>query len=577
MFDMQEKTATKLRAFLLSLPLALYVFFYWISHSGIDILIPLAVSVIVLAALCVLLYFVVEKHLCGRVTKVFKPLGETSKTTDTKMPVRSLIFIAVSSFGSLALLSQSSPLYPINTWGDSNIYFTVSKAMLHGQVLYRDIFDQKGFYHYVLHMPGILISDTTFTGIYIVEAVCTIVFLLFIHKIILLYSRPSVTTDLLVAALPFILFSGSAFFQGDSAEELMLPFYAATAYIGLKALREGRMPNVKEAGIIGLLTGFVFWTKYTMCGIFLGFVIWITVKMIRRRNYQMLGKLALAFIAGFIAIAIPVFVYFLVNRAVPDLINGYFLDNFVVYAESKSEEALPLAVRLAFTFIFFFANCDLLIFALIFLGFLGFALTGRKGGAYSFLMSLACGSLVGVYIGGYTIRYYAIIFYAFAAMIAVPLALLLNDLAKESRTRTPVYIIAVILCLASIPAAFFRSENTYFILTPRSNIPQYKFAQYISQSEDKTLINYRFLDGGFYMVTDTLPFICHYCMYYDDVFRLEDQLNAISNRDTHFIITRNECPEFDGYTLIDEATIESTFTGTLPIDNAVYYLYEVNR
>ena len=43
----------------------------------------------------------------------------------------------------LLLTSQSSPLYPINLWGDANCLFTVGRVMKDGGVLYRDIYEQK--------------------------------------------------------------------------------------------------------------------------------------------------------------------------------------------------------------------------------------------------------------------------------------------------------------------------------------------------------------------------------------------------------------------------------------------------
>ena len=53
-----------------------------------------------------------------------------------------LIFIF--SVIMITICSKSSPLYPMNNWDDANCFFTVGKAVGNGEVMYRDIFEQKG-------------------------------------------------------------------------------------------------------------------------------------------------------------------------------------------------------------------------------------------------------------------------------------------------------------------------------------------------------------------------------------------------------------------------------------------------
>ena len=69
----------------------------------------------------------------------------------------------------LLLTSQSSPLYPINLWGDANCLFTVGRVMKDGGVLYRDIYEQKGPLLYLIHALAACVSDTSFWGVYALE------------------------------------------------------------------------------------------------------------------------------------------------------------------------------------------------------------------------------------------------------------------------------------------------------------------------------------------------------------------------------------------------------------------------
>ena len=70
----------------------------------------------------------------------------------------------------LLFTSQCSPLYPINVWGDANCLLTVGRVMKRGGVLYRDIYEQKGPLLYLIHALAACLSDTSFGGVYTMEA-----------------------------------------------------------------------------------------------------------------------------------------------------------------------------------------------------------------------------------------------------------------------------------------------------------------------------------------------------------------------------------------------------------------------
>ena len=85
---------------------------------------------------------------------------------------RALALACCAAMAALMLLftSQCSPLYPINLWGDANCLFTVGRVMKDGGVLYRDIYEQKGPLLYLIHALAACLSDTSFWGVYIMEA-----------------------------------------------------------------------------------------------------------------------------------------------------------------------------------------------------------------------------------------------------------------------------------------------------------------------------------------------------------------------------------------------------------------------
>ena len=71
---------------------------------------------------------------------------------------------------ALLIATSSSPLYAANFWTDTNIYFTIGRGMTRGLMPYRDLFDHKGPLLFMLYALGAAISDTSFVGVFILEA-----------------------------------------------------------------------------------------------------------------------------------------------------------------------------------------------------------------------------------------------------------------------------------------------------------------------------------------------------------------------------------------------------------------------
>ena len=72
------------------------------------------------------------------------------------------IYCLIVAFLFLLIATKSSPLYVCNDWVDSNIFFNIAKGIVHGEVPYRDLFEQKGPLLYFAYIIPYLISNDTF-------------------------------------------------------------------------------------------------------------------------------------------------------------------------------------------------------------------------------------------------------------------------------------------------------------------------------------------------------------------------------------------------------------------------------
>ena len=163
------------------------------------------------------------------------------------------LYLLFTAFLMISLNSQSSPLYPFNTWDDANTIFTVGKSILKGYVPYRDLYEQKGPLLLFLQVPAALISFTDFLGLWVIEIITAFSFLILIYKTLRLFMGKKALVLIPIIALS--IYSSAAFHPGGSAEEYCLPLIMYALYAGIKALKNRSLPSNSEFFLVGVTSG----------------------------------------------------------------------------------------------------------------------------------------------------------------------------------------------------------------------------------------------------------------------------------------------------------------------------------
>ena len=177
------------------------------------------------------------------------------------------------------------------------------------------------------------------------------------------------------------------------------------------------------------------------------------------------------------------------------------------------------------------------------------------------------------YWNGRRYPYYALVLAVFAPFGLAGIASVAAWALKRVKPATKNIAVAVLACLL-LPAgpliALRASPNTYLMDYRREDLPQYRFAEIISQSEDPSLLNYGFLDGGFYFAAGVLPSDPFFCSLNIDLPEMDQALReSIREGKTAFVVTRSQkLKGSSNYTLVDEAD--------LPFEGRTwhYYLYQ---
>ena len=540
----------------------------WISSSEITMIAKIAhvsnktlvVSVAICSAIVSSVFILSALRVFVFVdTSTWRNMKIVEKTKVYETEKISVLICMISAVMAITICSKSSFLYPLNDWLDANCFFTVGKSMMNGVVVYRDLFEQKGPLLYFIHGIAWLFSRDTFIGVYFIEIIASFFFLYFSYKTLRLYSEDGIA--IVIPILAWLVYASIPFCHGDSAEELCLPLLSYAIWVSLKALKEKRPLSGMECFTIGIMSGCVFWIKFTLVGFYLGWFI-VPAFVMAKDSFQRILRNIFAIAGGVICSALPIVVYFGMNYAIGDLIEVYFYDNIFIYS-AKS----PIFSRL-----YSGLNVVLRDYRVVFVlsAFGCFWLLNRKKrkeALHCIIMLMA--TLLFVYMGGRYYVYYSLVLSPFAVLgflcIYEALVRLLPGI-KDYFCIKYAAVIVVAMCLL-----YMNTPNRYLIGVEKKELPQYQFDAIISQEKEPTLLNYGFLDGGFYTVSNIIPNCKAFCNLntpIDEIMKLQDEY--AKNGLCDFIVSRDDELNFPLYTCVAES--KYYFEG----EQHHYYLYKKN-
>ncbi len=480
----------------------------------------------------------------------------------------------------IGLASKSSPLYPMNDWVDVNCFFTMGRGILDGLVPYRDLYEQKGPVLYFIYAIIALFSRDSFFGVYLLEVVTFGLFLYFSGKLAQLYLGASRAVYFLLAILAAAVVTSWSFTHGGSVEQNTLFMLVYGMYSVLRALRENRSLSFREAFVNGIFAGMILWIKYTTLGFYLGLALFVLLWYLTDSTLR--SKLLLTvsqFLLGVGTVSAVVLGYFAFHGAIEYLFTAYFYDNIFLYAEEIEGSRLESIWECLQGAIKYNTNYGWLIWS----GSL-FLLLKRDCQWKAGLMVLLCfiGLTVGTYWGGKPWDYYGLIFAAFCIFGLIVWIEFLHStkLFDLWHKYMPKHILSVILAMSLVVSILLTStlennQNLYLMRYSKDDTVQYRFAKTIQTVDDATLLNYGFLDGGFYFASGAAPACRYFCYFNVNPSEMWEEQNAcIRNGEADFIVTRYNKLEQYGvdsskYRLVDEAShpFDKNYTYT-------YYLYQ---
>ncbi|WP_026527318.1 hypothetical protein [Butyrivibrio sp. VCD2006] len=446
----------------------------------------------------------------------------TTKKRDTLI----YIYLGISVLCCLVLATRSSFLYPLNNWDDANSYFSMGKALFNGKMLYRDVFDQKGMYLYFLYGLSYLVSHTTFTGVFILEAVLGFVDIAFFYRIITMFTGSNThMRKMLAGILATFTFAAivcsRSFWWGGAAEEICLPFYVIGLYLTLDYFKNGYPNGVmpfKTVLLGGIMAGFIANIKFTGLGFFFAWMMMVFFSYLAHKEVALGIKACFVFLFGMFLPFVPWIIYFGIQGGLYEWYWGYVYVNVFVYTKVESENPGLLGkLKDLAKILYWLIRDDWQYFAPVIVGMFGSVLgLKKKLLARLNVPVLFAFMFLGFFGGGRELPYYSLPLSVFAVLGFSYLGYVITTLAfseengqeiRDKAGNNSVFEgIAAAVCLAlSTVFIFLNSMNIPFMKVTRDSYFMYRFRDEVLETENSTLLNVGCLDAGLYTLCDIVP------------------------------------------------------------------------
>ena len=426
------------------------------------------------------------------------------------------IFFTAFAFAILYICTASSPRYATNLWNDANAFLTVGKAMANGLTVYKDIFEQKGPLLYLIHALACFISDTSFTGVYVMQSLSLCVTSFAAYKIASLYVGTgwSVTSAVLTC---FVTVNSSCYYYGDSAEEFCLPFLMISIYYFCRYFKntEQALPKRSVFFLVGFFAGCVAMIKFTVIGFWFAWAAYISLyTLFAKKDFKKAVVNALVFLGGMVAAIAPWIVYFAVKGGLRDFIYTYFILNATAYPMT---EKLSFFTRLWKPIYIIGTNLltspAVLIFSL--LGLLAFLFTNIFTEKKLFSrLSVPFVCFLGIYIIYFGIRsynYYLLPLSVFTVFSFIAVFFAVEKLIKGKSGKAVSAVVCAVLIIASVVCGNYLNICSTDLPRKGESTVQTEAVRYIkSHNSDGVILNYGCLDTGIYLAADQLPVFRHF-------------------------------------------------------------------
>ena len=222
---------------------------------------------------------------------------------------------------------------------DSSVFLYIGKRMTEGKIPYRDLFDHKGPVLYFIEYLGILVSETGYSGVWLLEVlnILTTVFLM----LKLGKSVSDRSSNAFLAVLVCVGACGWRVWQGGNfTEEYALPWITLAAIAFYSFFQTG-LYRWNEIMLLGVGFMIVFLLRANMIAIWVALMPVVLVLFIKEKRYFDTLKCMFLFLIGAAIVILPILFYAMRTKSLEAM-----WQNYIVFNLSYTNGAASISERL---------------------------------------------------------------------------------------------------------------------------------------------------------------------------------------------------------------------------------------
>ena len=490
---------------------------------------------------------------------------------------KTYIILFVYTFLLLFFCSKMSPLYPFNEWSDINLYFNIGKTIFNGKILYVDAFDHKGPLIFFIYGIGYLISNTSFFGMYIIEAVMWVLMVCSGYLIAKLY-LDKMYAFIIALIFPLLVLSHSS--EGGSAEEFIIVFESISLLLFLIYFKEKDNKTHKPVYMFvqGIMCAATILIKINLIVFWFFPLLAVFINILKNKEYKNLIQNIIAYIGGLLALILPVLIYFIWNNALSDTWKTYIvLNGNYAKLEDISQITENLVVRFYQRLRF-----ETIEYLIILTGVFLFPIKYIKNipGKISIMLSFIALHIV-IFMSPNYVFYYSIPYYIFSLLGCITIfSVLRKYLELEAKWYFYILFSVFALMIGIKEKNFFSTSKSVLLREQEPDDLVFRFSNIITKEENPTLLNLSLdLGNGVFTKANIMPNVKYFISpnlphtIYPEM--RDEQTRYIENKQVQFIILSEFSFNFDyfynlpdlnkNYEIIDRYIEHGTKT---------YYLYK---
>ena len=243
------------------------------------------------------------------------------------------------------------------TWVDASVYKYVAWMIDLGYMPYKDTFDHKGPLVYLIFLVGRRIAS--WRGVWVLYFVLLFVALSAFWMIFRKFCSRG------ISALLMLVISAASFdyaIENISPENIAIPFLAAALYIFIDYFLFDKISAFRLL-VTGACFGCVLLIKAQMISVWFVFCIAVLIRNIREKTIPKIFNFLAFFLAGCMAVVVPVSLWLIRGGAWKDFLDDYFVFN-MKYTRSYTGTTFFESMSAKARAMLFFFNKPLVLFCL---------------------------------------------------------------------------------------------------------------------------------------------------------------------------------------------------------------------